>query len=119
MPSKRAQKWFRDIVDAASRIETWVADIGDVSTVMADDMARSAIERQLLVISEAAIRLQRIDGDITQKLAPEIDWPGVRGMGNVIRHRYDDLDFELVADVITDKLKPLRSACEKALATLD
>jgi uncharacterized protein with HEPN domain len=118
MPSERAAQWFRDIITACALIEMWTKEAGGPQMVMTDEKLRSAVERQLLVMSEAAIRLQNIDGDITSKLAPEIDWAGVRGMGNVIRHRYDDMDFEIVADVLATKLGALRFACERALQAI-
>ena len=48
------------------------------------------LSRQLLVISEAAIRMHKIDATVGPKLVPDIDWPGIRGIGNFIRHKYDD-----------------------------
>lgn len=118
MPSERAANWFGDIVRACEQIDRWVLEVGGVDRIMANEMARSAVERQLLIVSEAAIRLRNVDDDVTQKLAPEIDWAGVRGMGNIIRHRYDDMDFEIVADVLDGRLTPLRTACERALGEL-
>lgn len=118
MPSSRAAKWFADIVAAIDLIEVWRSEAADIGALLGDAKSQSAIERQLLLISEAAIRLHRIDGDITSRLAPEIDWPGVHGMGNVIRHRYDDLDIEILKDVLEGKLTSLKLACERALKAL-
>jgi uncharacterized protein with HEPN domain len=118
MPSDRARQWFADIVRAVDLIQSWTRDAGGADAVMANEMSRSAVERQLLIISEAAIRLSHAEDDIASKLAPEIDWPGVRGMGNVLRHRYDDMDFEIVVDVLANGLTPLRLGCEAALRKL-
>jgi uncharacterized protein with HEPN domain len=76
---------------------------------------RSGIERQLLIISDAAVRLDKIEQEIAPRLAPEIDWPGIRGIGNFIRHRYDDLDTQIILDVIENRLQQLKSACARAL----
>jgi uncharacterized protein with HEPN domain len=115
MLSERAAGWFADIVKAATLIETWLSEAGSVATLMADEKARSAVERQLLIISEAEIRLWNAGPDTQALLPQEIDWAGVRGMGNVIRHRYDDMDFDVVADVLASKLGVLKTACERVL----
>lgn len=119
MPSNRIAKCFSDTLAAIELIETWIADAGGADqAVLADLKARSAIERQLLIVSEAAIRLHKLDPSLAPRLAPDIDWPGIRGIGNFIRHRYDDLDLTAVTDVIGNRLGPLRTACEGALSTL-
>ena len=61
-PSERIAKCFRDVLDAISLIEAWVEASGGADQAICHDIkTRSAIERQLLVISEAAIRLDRLD----------------------------------------------------------
>jgi uncharacterized protein with HEPN domain len=58
MPSERIAKCFADIVAAVDLIQAWVDQAGGVeSAIYGDALVRSAIERQLLVISEAAVRL--------------------------------------------------------------
>ncbi len=102
MPSERARKCFTDIVDAIDLISTWVDQAGGVdNAIHHNTLVRSGIERQLLVVSEAAIRLDKLDPSLAASLAPEIDWPGVRGIGNFIRHKYDDLDTQIVIDVLS------------------
>lgn len=81
-----------------------------------DVKVRSAIERQLMIISEAAIRLEKIEPAAGSRLAPNIDWAGIRGIGNFIRHKYDDLDTSILVDVIGGRLAELRTACQAALA---
>jgi len=82
-------------------------------------VTRSAIERQLLVISEAAIRLDRLDPTAAPRLAPGVDWPGIRGIGNFIGHKYDDLDASILVDVVRNRLIGLRDACVRAVDTLE
>lgn len=61
MPSDRAVKWFGDIVAAAGLVGRWSAEAGGPDAATADALVRSAIERQLLIISEAAKRLDHLD----------------------------------------------------------
>ena len=93
MPSERARQCFADIIAAIDLIFEWIEQAGGTDeAILRDPLMRSAIERQMLVISEAAIRIEKLDPAVAPGLAPEIDWPGIRGIGNFIRHKYDDID---------------------------
>jgi uncharacterized protein with HEPN domain len=117
MLSERAVKCFADIISAIDLIKNWTLGASSVEAALEQNtLLRSAIERQILIISEAAIRLDKLDPNITAAYAPEIDWPGIRGVGNFIRHKYDDLDTQVIADVLTNRLDALRAACEQAIA---
>ena len=119
-PSERIAKCFRDVLDAISLIEAWVKASGGADQAICHEIkTRSAIERQLLVISEAAIRVDRLDPTAAPRLAPGVDWPGIRGIGNFIRHKYDDLDASILVDVVRNRLIGLRDACVRAVETLE
>lgn len=117
MPSDRVARCFLDIVAATDLIRSWVEKSGGAEEAIVNNpLVRSAIERQLLIISEAAIRVDKLDATAAFALAPEIDWQGIRGIGNFIRHRYDDLDTGILIEVVTHRLVDLRIAAERALA---
>ena len=119
MSSERLIGAFDDIVHVIDLIEAWVKDAGGSEVALRPDtQARSAIERQLLIISEAAIRMHKIDSAAPARLASAIDWPGVRGVGNFIRHKYDDLDGAIIAGVVGERLSTLRGACSGAAKRL-
>lgn len=119
MSSERLAAAFDDIIRAIDLISAWVKEAGGADDALrADTQSRSAIERQLLIISEAAIRLHKLDAEALMRLAPSIDWPGVRGVGNFIRHKYDDLDGAVIAGIVGEKLGELREECDKAMQTL-
>lgn len=58
----------------------------DLKTVAA------VVERKLLIISEAAIRL----GDGAATVCPDQPWHKIRGIGNWIRHQYEQVDLESI-----------------------
>ena len=120
MPSKRVADGFGDIVTAIDLILTWVEEAGGIEAAIHHNaLVRNAIERQLLVISEAAVRLHKLAPEMASTLAPEIDWPGIRGIGNFIRHKYDDLDATVIADVLRHRLDGLHAAAKLALTKID
>jgi uncharacterized protein with HEPN domain len=119
-PSDRAARCFAEIVAAIDLMRAWVDQARGVEqATLRDPLIRSATERQLLIISEAAIRLDKLDPEAPSDLASGIDWPGIRGIGNFIRHRYDDLDTAILIDVVANRLEPLRAAAEHALARIE
>lgn len=119
MPSDRVAQCFADIVAAVDLIQTWVNQAGGAEqAVLQNPLVRSAIERQLLIVSEAAIRLNKLGAAAACANAPAIDWQGIRGIGNFIRHQYDDMDTAILTDVVTNRLADLRLHAERALAAL-
>jgi uncharacterized protein with HEPN domain len=55
----------------------------------ADKMMRSAVERRLEILGEAASRVS----EAFQTNHPEIPWKDIKGLRIVLAHRYDDLDL--------------------------
>ena len=115
MPSNQPEKRLTDILHAIAMIEQFVQDGGGVeASIQKDTLHRDAIERRLLIIAEAAVKLR---GRV-ETAAPEIDWHAVRGMGNQIRHAYDDVDTAIIRSVLGEHLEPLKHACRRLLGDL-
>ena len=76
-----------------------------------DPKTVAAVERKLLLISEAAMRL----GEDAERLCPGLGWRNIRGIGNWLRHRYDRVDIETVWNTVIDDLPQLRSGVLRAL----
>ena len=113
MSSKTPAIALRDIVEAIGWIETFTAGM-DLDGFREDHRTIAAVERKLLVISEAAIRL----GDEADILCPDQPWPSIRGTGNWLRHAYDRIDIETVWRTVTNDLPPLKAATLAALESL-
>jgi len=119
MHSERILACFTDIIVAIDLIKRWIAEAGGIDQAIHHNvLVRSGIERQLLVISEAAIRLHKLDSAAAPALAPQVDWAGIRGIGNFIRHKYDDLDARIIVDVLQNRLDGLRAAADAAQSKL-
>nr|WP_298097045.1 HepT-like ribonuclease domain-containing protein [uncultured Shinella sp.] len=114
LPSKRPAKRLHDIIDNIDLIRDYTAGM-DFDAFLADRKTMGATERCLLRISEASIKLD----DFVEIQMPDIDWPGIRGLGNVIRHAYDQLEPRAVWAIVTDKLEPLLAATRETLARIE
>ena len=110
MPFRDADNSLRDIVDAIDMIEAFSAGM-NFEAFRGDPKTVAAVERKLLVISEAAIRLA---GDAETR-CPGPSWRNIRGLGNWLRHQYDRIDLALIWKTVKDDLPPLRAAVLSAL----
>jgi uncharacterized protein with HEPN domain len=113
MPFEDAQSSFEDILASIRFIEQFVDGMGP-EAYRQDEKTQAAVERKMLIISEAAVRLKE-DAEL---LCPGVPWRDIRGSGNWLRHQYDSVDIETIWNTIQDDLPPLKSAVEKALVTL-
>jgi uncharacterized protein with HEPN domain len=73
LPFRDPLSSLRDIYEAIESIERFVRGT-DFSVFQADEKTNAAVERKLLVLSEAARRL----GDDAEKLCPSIPWSNIR-----------------------------------------
>jgi uncharacterized protein with HEPN domain len=76
-----------------------------------DLRTKSAVERQMQIMTEAAIRL----GGDAERIAPGADWEGFRGMGNPLRHAYHRIDDGTIWNTVKDELPRVREVVVEAL----
>jgi uncharacterized protein with HEPN domain len=103
---------FGDVIAAIAAIQEYTAG-KTFEEYRARRQFRSSVEREILIISEAAIRL----GETAPRLCPLIPWHDIRGIGNQIRHAYDEVDADLIWVTATRDVVPLKAAVEAALAS--
>jgi uncharacterized protein with HEPN domain len=101
---------LQDILENIKRIERFLDNKGP-RDVAGDDRTLFACQYALLIISEAAKRL----GSQAEVLCPGQPWRDIRGIGNHLRHAYDDLDAMLIWKVYQDDLPSLKIAVSDAL----
>ena len=76
-----------------------------------NDEKVSAILYQIAVIGEATKRLSQ---EFRQQ-HPEIPWRDIAGMRDVLIHKYDQVDFDVIWDVVQSKLPELLTLLEPLL----
>jgi uncharacterized protein with HEPN domain len=111
LPFREVRGHLLDIRESIDNIEDFLKQL-DFESYRADLKTRSAVERQMQIISEAAVRLK----DDGEKLCPEIDWKGLCGMGNVLRHGYHKVEDRIVWDTVKLDLPLLRVCVDRALS---
>ena len=76
-----------------------------------DPKTIAAVERELLIISEAAIRL----GAAAESRCPGAPWRDIRGMGNWLRHQYDQIQLPVIWRTVEADLPHLRATVRAVL----
>ena len=96
-----------DIINAIRRILRYTDGVSR-SELEANDEKLSAILYQITIMGEATKRLS----PVFRQEHPEIPWREMAGMRDVIVHEYDRLDFDIVWDVVANRLTELLVALE-------
>jgi uncharacterized protein with HEPN domain len=99
-----------DIERAVRRILRYTNNISRAELEMNDEKV-SAILYQIAVIGEATKRLSQ---EFRQQHS-EIPWRDIAGMRDVLIHKYDQVDFDVIWDVVQSKLPELLTLLEPLL----
>jgi uncharacterized protein with HEPN domain len=78
----------------------------------ADWQKRWLVERGLEILSEASRHL----GDELKARHPEIPWPKVASIGNILRHDYERIAADVLWNLARNDLPTLEQACRDELA---
>lgn len=74
-------------------------------------LIQSAVERQLEILGEAAGRLS----EAFRQTRPAIDWRRIVGLRNIIIHRYDEIQQDIIWNIIVTELANLLAQLELLL----
>jgi len=96
---------LHDIRDAIRRIEHYTEGMSS-KQFDKNELVRDAVERRVEIISEAS---RRIPADLKAQHR-EIPWPKIAGVGNVLRHDYDEIYSPLIWEIVEDHLPALKRA---------
>ena len=113
MPSSDPAQRFADILDNILRIERFTTGL-NFHTFSANEETLYAVKHALLIISEAAAKL----GELAAELCPGVDWRDVRGLGNRLRHEYDNIDLIRLWRIGERDLPILKAAVAPSLEAL-
>lgn len=88
--------YIRDMTDACERIKRFVAN-NSLAEYQQNDLLRSAVERQIEIIGEAARRVS----DEFRRSHPEIPWRPVIAQRHILAHEYGEVEDALIWRVAT------------------
>lgn len=86
----------------------------DRAEFVVDRLCQRGVERCLEVVSEASRRLPAQ----LKAAHPGIEWRKIAGIGNVLRHDYDEIDAGVVWQTASVEIQPLARLVQELLAGL-
>lgn len=110
---KRARMAVADMRAAMTRARQFLDEL-NIEEFSRDDMRRSAVERQVEIVSEASRRL----GD-WRDAEPDVPWRQVADIGNILRHAYDIVAADIIWTVVRRDFEPLEAALVRIERCLD
>jgi uncharacterized protein with HEPN domain len=106
--TEREKKLLLDMFFAAQYVEQFKEPINSFEEFSQDIKTKSAVERQLLIIGEAAVKLRKEDGSVSLSTLASII-----GFRNILVHAYDQVNNETVWLIIQKSVPQLLLEIEK------
>ncbi len=103
---RSSRKLYEDILQAISELEVFCKDKG-IDDFLEDRQLQLTVERELEIIGEALSRLRREFPDDADSIP---DMHKIIGLRNVLAHGYDVLDYEILWDVIINRMHILKES---------
>lgn len=80
---------------------------------VADEKTQSAVEFQLIIISEACAKILDMRANVAKNF-PDVPWTRVRALANVLRHEYGRVDPAIIWNTVrSDDLANLAKAIQR------
>ena len=105
--------YLRDLLEASERIQEYTKNMS-LNDFERSNITIDAVVHNLEVIGEAARKLPL---EIKAR-SPEIEWPKIVALRNILAHEYFGVNTQIVWDVVQNKLRPISDACRKLLESL-
>ena len=109
---RRDRDRLLDILEAIEKIEKY--SIKGRDYFYSDELVQSWMAQNILIIGEAAAALS----EDLRKQHPDIPWPEIIAMRNILVHAYFKIDPDEVWSVIDKDIKVLKNGIQKILDLL-
>jgi uncharacterized protein with HEPN domain len=112
MPRKFVH-YLEDIVSAAAKIQLYTQGM-DCAAFTKNALVTDAVLRNLEVIGEAAKKVPRP----IRTQYPQVEWKKIGALRDILIHEYFGVNFEILWDIISNKVPILRGQIEQILEEL-
>jgi len=111
MPLHNPKKYLYDIANGCEFVLELTKD-KTVEDYKKDRVFRSALERELQIIGEAMLQLDKVSPNTSEKI---LQHRSIIGFRNVLVHSYDSLNPDTVWNVVETKLSSLLEQAKQLL----
>ena len=108
---KSAREYLQHVLDEAAYLRESVRGV-EKDAFLLDETLKRAFFRSIEIIGEAVKRVP----ETVRQSHPQIAWRAMAGMRDKLIHDYFRVDYEIVWDVVSNKIPDLESEIKKLLA---
>jgi uncharacterized protein with HEPN domain len=112
---------LNQVEEALQRIERRFSGILSPDDFLSSDTGidrLDAIAMMLIAIGENIKRVDKITQGQLLEQYPEIHWPGVKGVRDILAHDYFNIDAEEIYNICRNDLQPLQQVLQKMRAKI-
>ncbi|MGJ4789138.1 HepT-like ribonuclease domain-containing protein [Leptospira koniambonensis] len=95
---------LEDILTSIDEIFEFLKEINSLSLYKQDTLRKRAVERNLEIIGEVVKKIPESIKTSNQ----DIEWRQIAGLRDFITHGYFEVDDEIIWNIVTNHLKPLK-----------
>ena len=107
---RQVSEYLQHILDEIEYLTTSTRGV-DKAKFLSDDTLKRAFVRSIEVIGEA---VKQIPNPVRERY-PAIEWQAIAGMRDRLIHSYFGVDYEVVWDVVANKVQPLAQEIQSIL----
>lgn len=105
-----SKKWLLDILSSIDSIDSYIGEKKIFQDYEKNKILRRAVEREIQIIREAVVRIQKVDPDLILNNARQII-----ATRNRIVHAYDAVNNSIIWGIVVNHLPALRAEVEALL----
>jgi len=106
--------YLQDILDAIIKIEKYTKQLS-FEEFKENTLVSDAVMRNLEIIGEATKKISKEIRDDYN----EVEWKKIAGLRDILIHAYSGIDFDIIWDIVKNKLPILKSSINKIIKTIN